>query len=443
MTAPSSSVAPTRPRHVQPQAYAPLRRRTLLLQLVVLVPAETGLFFVYGSYDSRFHWGAHFLVALLVTCGWLAGVLLVKAAPARGQVVLVLFVHLYAMAPDLVFRGGVPHAPWMNVFLGHIAVHYLPGGDRSWLVLAVLAMLGYGWLLSRWVQARQQEAALGLAPGIGIGGVAVLRAQGDPSTQPLAHAHAGPDGDPPVLLLHGLGGTGRSFAGLTAELAGADVATLAPDLLGHGGSRRLGTRFGLAEQVDALRLLLRAHQAGPVDVLAHSYGCAVAVALARAEPTLVRRLVLVCPPAFPDAETAGRQLGERSWLARRTVAGAPLASLACGAMCLLREPLSRVAPRVAPDVPAPVARAGVAHSYPAYRDAVQALLGDTLRTWLADPQLPTSVVLAQDDTTAPPEVVGPVLTGRTLDVRTVPGGHLVPVTDPGRLAPLLRELLGR
>lgn len=176
MTAPASAQVPSAPR-----AYAPLRRRTLTVQLIVLVMSEVALFRVYGGYDSRFHWGAHFLVGLLTAALWLSVVLLVKGAPARGQLLTVLLFHLYAMAPDLVFRAGGPHARWMNVFLGHIWVHYLPGGDRTWLVLAELALAGYCLLLSRWLQARTDEAGAGMAPGIGVGGAAGRRPQADPS----------------------------------------------------------------------------------------------------------------------------------------------------------------------------------------------------------------------------------------------------------------------
>lgn len=157
------------------RCYGPLRRRTLAVQLVVLVIAEIALFRVYGSYDSRFHWGAHFLVGLIAAAGWLSGWLILRGAPAPGQIVTVLVAHLYAMAPDLVFRIHVPHAQWMNVFLGHIAVHYIPGGDRTWLALAAVALLGYCTLLSAWLRARLIEADAGGVPRVGAGGLTCLR----------------------------------------------------------------------------------------------------------------------------------------------------------------------------------------------------------------------------------------------------------------------------
>lgn len=62
----------------------------------------------------------------------------------------VLGFHLVAMAPDLAFRAGVPHYRWMDVFLGHISSHYVPGGDRTWLALACVAVLAYTAQLVVW-----------------------------------------------------------------------------------------------------------------------------------------------------------------------------------------------------------------------------------------------------------------------------------------------------
>ncbi|MGW7532921.1 alpha/beta fold hydrolase [Amycolatopsis sp. NPDC054798] len=81
-------------------------------------------------------------------------------------------------------------------------------------------------------------------------------------------------GEPPVLLLHGLGATGAVWDGLASQL---DRRLLAPDLPGHGGSPRLPeyTFQTLAAAVaDAL------DEPGPVAVLGHSLGGVVALELA-------------------------------------------------------------------------------------------------------------------------------------------------------------------
>lgn len=139
--------------------YRPLRPHGLIAQLLVLVLAEYGLFLSYRDQDADFHWATHFLVGLaaaaLLNFAWLV----LKAAPARGAVLSVLAAHLVAMFPDLLFRAGVPHADWMNVFLGHVWVHYLPGGDVGWLLIALLASGAYSAGLALWMRAHTRPVS--------------------------------------------------------------------------------------------------------------------------------------------------------------------------------------------------------------------------------------------------------------------------------------------
>lgn len=134
---------------------APLRPVSLAVQAAVVVAAELYLYATYTGHDAAFHWATHFLVGVLVTALWHAVHLRLRRRPAPAQLVSVLGFHLVAMAPDLVFRAGVPHYRWMDAFLGHISSHYVPGGDRTWLVLASLGVLAYAWQLSTWLHHRQ------------------------------------------------------------------------------------------------------------------------------------------------------------------------------------------------------------------------------------------------------------------------------------------------
>ena len=427
--------------------YRALRPWSLVTQVAVLAVAEVLLFLSYSGHDSRFHWAAHFLVALIATTAWLSVYLLVAARPAPLQVGTVLVFHLVAMFPDLLFFVGVPHYPWMDVFFAHVAVHYLPGGDTTWLALALVVVAAYTWLVTRWLRARHHEAALGMAPGIGIGGSAVVRAQRDPHATLLAHRHAGtprdgPAGDP-VLLLHGLGGTGAQWSDVAELLAAARVPSLRVDLLGHGASLDIGTRFTAADQVAALLRLLDHHGLGSVVVVAHSYGCAVAAGLAEMAPGRVRRVVLVCPPAYVDDATVRQRLGARSWMARRTVEGAPVANLVCGAMCLSRGAIRRLAPRVRSDLDPDVARGGVEHSYPAYWDAVATLVRENpLPRALRHPAHPTSVLVAADDATVHPDDVRALGVHADVEVTEVPGQHELTVTQPQRVATFVVRAVG-
>lgn len=422
------------------RAFSPLGRRTLLVQLVVLIGVEAVLFASYRQHEAGFHWSTHFLVGLttaaLVLSAWLA----LKGAPARGQLMWVLGLHLFAMFPDLLFSPGQqPHDEWMDVFLGHISSHYIPGGDATWLVIALAAGAAYCCLLSRWLAARRAEADAGLAPGIGIGGGALLRAQRSPREEALAHTRFGPPGSPQVLLLHGLGASREVWRDVVGELERRGVSGVAADLLGFGASRGLGTEFGLPAHVAAVEALLQRCEGDSVVVVGHSFGCAVAVELARSHHARVRALVLVSPPVFRDPERARERLGRRSWLARQVLRGSPVASVTCGFMCLTRPLAGRLVARALRTIPEKVARDGVQHSWPAYRDAVTALLEDNpLPAALQAPPAPTTVVLgdadeqtpAQDVLAWPHEAVGVV----ELD-----GDHLVPLRRGEEIAGVIAE----
>jgi pimeloyl-ACP methyl ester carboxylesterase len=442
--APAGSTVPTAPGR-WPCAYRPLRPLTLLAQLVLLVVAEIGLYASYASHDARFHWATHFLVALLLTALWQSVHLLVAARPARGQLLTILVLHLWAMWPDLAFRTGVPHYRWMDwLALGHIQVHYLPGGDSSWLVLALLGVGGYVLLLTRWVDARRTEAATGMPPALGIGGRAVVRPQLDPHTRPLGHEHLTPPasaGSPmpvPMLLVPGLGGTSATtWLAAGRLLAASGHPVLIPDLLGFGASMRLGTRFQLDDQVDAVLRLLDHHDIAQVHLVGHSWGCVVAGAIAARAPRRVGRLTLVAPAAFADPTTARERIGKASWLARTTFSSRDIGGLVCGTMCLARPLLSHIMPRLKAGVPADVVRGGVQHSYPAYRDALTSMWQDNpLPELLRAPTHPLTVVLAdRDETVRPGDVLELPISDRVHVVR-VQGTHGLPYERPDVVARL-------
>lgn len=415
-------------------AYRPLRPRSLLVQLVVLVVAEVLLFASYGAHDARFHWATHFLVGLTYAALWCLARLLLTGAPGpRWLLMTVLGFHLLAMLPDLLFRGGIPHYRWMDVFLGHVAAHYVPGGDLTWYLVAVVATGSYVVALTAWLRARGAEALAGMAPGIGVTGSGVLRPQADPRSTELAHDLLS-DGGQQVVLVHGLGASAAFWRPVAAVLAERGLRVLSPDLLGFGRSRGIGTHFHFDDQAAALNRLVAGGGASGAVLVGHSYGAAVAVAAAHDRPDLYDRLVLVAPAAFADPETVRARLGRRSWLARRTMDGSPVANVVCGAMCLLRRPLTALAPKAAQQVDADIARDGVAHIWPAYRDGLDSLLEENpLPQWLAAPLLPTTVVLGSDDVTVLADDVRPLL-GADAPVQQLPGTHLVPVEQPQQVA---------
>jgi pimeloyl-ACP methyl ester carboxylesterase len=114
---------------------------------------------------------------------------------------------------------------------------------------------------------------------------------------------------PPVVLIHGLviGNLATWFFGVAPRLA-RRRSVLLYDQRGHGLSAPAESGFDLATSSADLGSLLAAVDgfAGPVDVVGHSYGGAVALRFAIDEPDRVRRLVVLDAPLppFDPAEVA-------------------------------------------------------------------------------------------------------------------------------------------
>jgi pimeloyl-ACP methyl ester carboxylesterase len=106
-------------------------------------------------------------------------------------------------------------------------------------------------------------------------------------------AGTGSDGVP-VLLLHGVPETSTSWRRLAPALADGR-RVLAPDLPGLGGSAYPGP-YDLSSLTRQLVALLEEEGTGPVDVVGHDWGGALALSLARARPDLVRRLCVANAP---------------------------------------------------------------------------------------------------------------------------------------------------
>ncbi|PPF32172.1 alpha/beta hydrolase [Rathayibacter sp. AY1A3] len=113
-----------------------------------------------------------------------------------------------------------------------------------------------------------------------------------------------------VLLLHGLGGSGRTWWRLSRELTAAGWSVSAPDLRGHGDGPRGGSARHDAYADDALAR-------GPFDlVVGHSLGGAVAVRAAARESGWAGRLALLDPVLrLAPEQRAAVRAGELAGLA--------------------------------------------------------------------------------------------------------------------------------
>lgn len=111
----------------------------------------------------------------------------------------------------------------------------------------------------------------------------------------IAYRDSGPVGGVPVVLVHGMGGDGHTWARLSRALRRAGRRVIAPDLRGHGRSGRAADyRFDdFGADVLALCDHLGLERA---DLVGHSLGGYAVSCVAQRRPELVRRLVIEeCP----------------------------------------------------------------------------------------------------------------------------------------------------
>lgn len=120
------------------------------------------------------------------------------------------------------------------------------------------------------------------------------------------HELGDPEGEP-LLAIHGITAHGRRFRRL-AEEAWPERHTFAVDLRGHGRSLSDGP-WSIPQHVRDLVDTLDANGLDRIDVVGHSYGGAIGLALLAAAPERVRRLALLDPAiAIPGAQASTNAL---------------------------------------------------------------------------------------------------------------------------------------
>jgi pimeloyl-ACP methyl ester carboxylesterase len=97
---------------------------------------------------------------------------------------------------------------------------------------------------------------------------------------------------PPLLLLHGIGNSAQTWAGVIDQLA-ATHTVLVPDLLGHGASDKPRGDYSIAGYANGMRDLLSVLDIEQATVVGHSLGGGIALQFAYQFPERCQRLVLV------------------------------------------------------------------------------------------------------------------------------------------------------
>jgi pimeloyl-ACP methyl ester carboxylesterase len=126
----------------------------------------------------------------------------------------------------------------------------------------------------------------------------------------------GPRNGQPIILIHCFTCAIDWWDGMIPHLA-RDHRVVAVDLLGHGGSEKPDSGYSIEGQADLVAGVMGRLDVSNAEVVGHSLGGTVAVALAERSPQLVDRVVIVdTPPTHEEGD-----LGLIAWLAFQPVVG--------------------------------------------------------------------------------------------------------------------------
>lgn len=233
-----------------------------------------------------------------------------------------------------------------------------------------------------------------------------------------------PDQAVPVVVLHGIYGTGLLFDGLRSVIDAGRYRVIAPDLQGHGRNRAVVGPLDPMAVADALTPTLDAAGFDRFHLVGHSHGGAVAQVIAQRLPDRVRSLVLVSTYAYQPLVWWERVGGLVSPLAvrltnNRLLAGSVRLSRISGGggRRLSREAAASLARQIADNDPRQMAR------------ALHATRAFDSRPWLDEIRAPTLVVAGSADLFVSRRQA-------TLLAEGIPGARLETIRGAGHLAPL-------
>lgn len=206
-----------------------------------------------------------------------------------------------------------------------------------------------------------------------------------------------------VIFVHGLGGTKDYWTPLISNLALTERATLhLYDFEGHGQTPTHPlsplTVSSMAKDLAGIFKAADASTTAPATLIAHSFGCLVALEFTLDNPGLVKKLVLIGPPPSPLPEA-----GAEATLARaRLVRNGGMAAVVDGVVAAGTSDASR---RNNPLAVTAVRLSLLGQNPEAYAKACHALADSKTTTLrVEDVAIPTLIITGADDKISPPEL---------------------------------------
>ena len=256
---------------------------------------------------------------------------------------------------------------------------------------------------------------------------------------------------PPLVLIHGLGGQMRNFAPALVEDLARDFRVILVDRPGSGYSvRARSAAAGLSQQADTMAKFIRSLGVGKVMLVGHSLGGALSLTVAVEHPDCVGALALIAPLTQDQTEVPDvfKGLEIRSPLARRLVAH----TIAVPIALATREKALGVV--FGPEaVPADfgirgggflAARPGSFYETSSDLVALENRLPELVARY-GSIAIPVSILYGDEDQLLYHRLHGETTAGQIAGARldVVPGGHMLPFTQPEMTARWIRAAAAR
>lgn len=240
---------------------------------------------------------------------------------------------------------------------------------------------------------------------------------------------------PPLVLLHGLLGSER-FWGAEYDQLATDHRVIAPDLLGFGRSPHPDHGYTADDHADAVAATLDGLGiTTPAIIVGHSLGALIALRLAARDPARVTAIVAFGPPLYPDPEAAERHISELGGLAALFTLDTPWARRTCKWMCDHRGIAGWLAVALHPELPIPVARDSVQHSWASYSETLaEIIVSARAGAWLNALTIPVLVVAGDEDQVLDHAYLDRLAVRSSLTLERWAGAHDLPLSRPADCA---------
>jgi len=219
------------------------------------------------------------------------------------------------------------------------------------------------------------------------------------NSKQLYYRHAGVNTGPPVIFIHGLGGSSEFYSPLITILGLEKTHSLhLLDLEGHGLSpTSASSTVSISSYASDFAALAQKAEVRGAVVVAHSMGCFVALTLALNHPELVSKLVLIGPPPNPLPEAAQNGSVARAGLVRSSGMAAvvdAVVTAGTSAKSKTANPLAIAAVRMSL----------LGQDPEGYAKGCTALAGVSQALPVENLKIPTFIVTGDEDKVSPPQV---------------------------------------